>query len=193
MNLYTCWVFSQKEVILYRWPFFSSIKSKNSQRYTINDKELGYSEIFIVLDCGIKLQGISKPFTWPVTVYYEDTDAGGVVYHSNYLKFFERARTEMLRSIGVSQQVLLEQNIGFVVRHMDIDFIQGARLDDYLQVITNIYELKRATLVFCQEIVNPDGKALCKAMVKVACIDNQKMKPKAMPTFILTELTNSDC
>ncbi|MCL4110737.1 UNVERIFIED_CONTAM: hypothetical protein GTU68_029800, partial [Idotea baltica] len=109
--------------------------------YTFNDKELGYSEIFIVLGCGSKLQGLSKPFTWPVTVYYEDTDAGGVVYHANYLKFFERARTEMLRSIGVSQQVLLEQNIGFVVRHMDIDFIQGARLDDSLQVITNIYEL----------------------------------------------------
>jgi acyl-CoA thioester hydrolase len=126
-------------------------------------------------------------------VYYEDTDVGGVVYHANYLKFFERARTEMLRSIGVAQQVLLEQNIGFVVRHMDIDFIQGARLDDSLQVITSVYELKRATLNFCQEIVNPDGKVLCKAMVKVACIDTQKMKPKAMPTFILTELTNSDC
>ncbi len=104
------------------------------------------------MGCGSKLQGLSKPFTWPVTVYYEDTDAGGgEVYHANYLKFFERARTEMLRSIGVSQQVLLEQNIGFVIRHIDIDFIQGARLDDSLQVITNIYELKRATLVFCRD------------------------------------------
>ncbi|MDN3701465.1 tol-pal system-associated acyl-CoA thioesterase [Vibrio artabrorum] len=145
------------------------------------------------MGCGINLQGLSKTFTWPVTVYYEDTDAGGLVYHSNYLKFFERARTEMLRSVGVSQHLLLEKNIGFVVRHIDIDFIQGARLDERLQVITNIYELKRATLVFCQEIVNPDGKALCKAMVKVACIDNQKMKPTAMPTFIITELTHSDC
>ncbi|MGF1755218.1 tol-pal system-associated acyl-CoA thioesterase [Vibrio makurazakiensis] len=138
------------------------------------------------------MSGCSEPFKWPVTVYYEDTDAGGVVYHSNYLKFFERARTELLRSVGVSQNILLEQNIGFVVRHMDIDFVQGARLDDQLQVITTISELKRASLIFCQEIVNPDGQALCKAMVKVACIDNQKMKPKAMPTFIRAELTNSD-
>ncbi|TOP05405.1 acyl-CoA thioesterase, partial [Vibrio parahaemolyticus] len=70
------------------------------------------------------MQGTSNPFRWPITVYYEDTDAGGVVYHSNYLKFFERARTEMLRAKGISQHVLLEQNIGFVVRHMDIDFKQ---------------------------------------------------------------------
>jgi acyl-CoA thioester hydrolase len=131
-------------------------------------------------------------FEWPVTVYYEDTDAGGVVYHSNYLKFFERARTELLRTINVSQQTLLEQNIGFVVRHMDIDFLQGARLDDHLVVKTSISDLKKASLTFCQEIVNPDGAILCKAMVKVACIDNIKMRPKAMPQSIAMELTNSE-
>ncbi|KQH85501.1 MULTISPECIES: tol-pal system-associated acyl-CoA thioesterase [Vibrio] len=132
-------------------------------------------------------------FNWPITIYYEDTDAGGVVYHSNYLKFFERARTEMLRSFGVSQQVLLEQSIGFVVRHADIDFLQGARLDDQLTVVTSIAELKKASLTFCQELVNPDGRLLCKAMVKVACIDNEKMKPKAMPQSIFLEFTHSDC
>jgi len=131
-------------------------------------------------------------FEWPVTVYYEDTDAGGVVYHSNYLKFFERARTELLRTINVSQQTLLEQNIGFVVRHMDIDFLQGARLDDHLVVKTSISDLKKASLTFCQEIVNLDGAILCKAMVKVACIDNIKMRPKAMPQSIAMELTNSE-
>jgi acyl-CoA thioester hydrolase len=131
-------------------------------------------------------------FDWPVTVYYEDTDAGGVVYHSNYLKFFERARTELLRTIGVSQHSLLEQKIGFVVRHMDIDFLQGARLDDQLLVKTHIAELKKASLTFCQEIVNPDGKTLCKAMVKVACIDNEKMRPQAIPQSIVMELTHSD-
>ncbi|EGA71300.1 hypothetical protein VISI1226_13291 [Vibrio sinaloensis DSM 21326] len=131
-------------------------------------------------------------FDWPVTVYYEDTDAGGVVYHSNYLKFFERARTELLRTVGVSQHTLLEQNIGFVVRHMDIDFLQGARLDDQLTVKTYIAELKRASLSFCQEIVNPAGKTLCKAMVKVACIDNEKMRPKAIPQSIVMEFTRSD-
>lgn len=131
-------------------------------------------------------------FSWPVTVYYEDTDAGGVVYHSNYLKYFERARTEMLRSVGVSQHALLEQNIGFVVRHMDIDYLQGARLDDQLLVNTSIAELKKASLTFCQEIVNPDGKTLCRAMVKVACIDNQRMKPTAIPQAIFMEFSGSD-
>ena len=133
-----------------------------------------------------------RVFNWPITIYYEDTDAGGVVYHSNYLKFFERARTEMLRAIGVSQQVLLEQRIGFVVRHAEIDFKQGARLDDQLTVVTSIAELKKASLTFCQELVNPEGQLLCKAIVKVACIDNEKMIPKAMPQSIILELTHRD-
>jgi len=132
-------------------------------------------------------------FHWPITIYYEDTDAGGVVYHSNYLNFFERARTEMLRAIGVSQKVLLEQRVGFVVRHAEIDFKQGARLDDQLTVVTSIADLKKASLTFCQELVNPEGQLLCKAIVKVACIDNEKMKPKAMPQSIILELTHSDC
>ncbi|MDE1314311.1 tol-pal system-associated acyl-CoA thioesterase [Vibrio aestuarianus] len=138
------------------------------------------------------VQNTASAFHWPVTIYYEDTDAGGVVYHSNYLKFFERARTELLRSIGISQQTLLTLNIGFVVRHIDIDFLRGARLDEMLNVVTNISELKKASLTFCQELVNPEGKVLCKAMVKVACVDNQNMRPKAMPQSIILELTPSD-
>lgn len=137
---------------------------------------------------------VEKPpvFEWPVTIYYEDTDAGGVVYHSNYLKFFERARTELLRSVGVSQQVLLEKNTGFVVRHMDIDFIQGAKLDQQLTVLTTISQLKRVSITFCQELVNPDGKILCKALVKVACIDSKLMKPQAIPSSITAELLDSE-
>ncbi|WGV99350.1 tol-pal system-associated acyl-CoA thioesterase [Vibrio sp. YMD68] len=142
---------------------------------------------------GITVHPSASVFSWPVTVYYEDTDAGGVVYHSNYLKYFERARTEMLRSIGVSQHRLLEENIGFVVRHMDIDFLQGARLDEQLNVVTTIAVKKKASMTFCQEIVNLDGKTLCKATVKVACIDNVKMRPKAMPQSIALELIESDC
>jgi acyl-CoA thioester hydrolase len=139
------------------------------------------------------VHGTTDPFRWPITVYYEDTDAGGVVYHSNYLKFFERARTEMLRSKGVSQQILLEQNIGFVVRHMDISFNQGAKLDEQLTVLSHVSEIKRASLQFCQKLVNDHGKILCEASVKVACIDNHKMKPIAIPSFIHSELTSSDC
>ncbi|MGR6840091.1 tol-pal system-associated acyl-CoA thioesterase [Aliivibrio wodanis] len=128
-------------------------------------------------------------FKWPITIYYEDTDAGGVVYHSNYLKFFERARTELFRYHGVSQQVLLEKSVGFVVKSLTIDFIQGARLDEHLIVETFITEIKRVSLTFCQLLVNSEGKVLCKATVKVACIDNSKMKPIAIPSFILSEIS----
>ncbi|HCH02003.1 MAG TPA: tol-pal system-associated acyl-CoA thioesterase [Vibrio sp.] len=126
-------------------------------------------------------------FKWPITIYYEDTDAGGVVYHSNYLKFFERARTELLRAQGISQHTLLEQEIGFVVKHMDIDYIQGAKLDEHLEVLTSIVNLKRASISFCQELVNLEGRILCKATVKVACVNIKQMKPQAIPSTIMTE------
>ncbi len=128
-------------------------------------------------------------FKWPITIYYEDTDAGGVVYHSNYLKFFERARTELLRSLGISQYLLLDQEIGFVVRHMDIDYIHGATLDQQLEVLTSIITLKKASMIFCQELVNLDGKVLCKANVKVACVNIKQMKPQAIPSLIMSEFT----
>ncbi|WP_017024737.1 tol-pal system-associated acyl-CoA thioesterase [Vibrio rumoiensis] len=131
-------------------------------------------------------QQLQSTFKWPITIYYEDTDAGGVVYHSNYLKFFERARTEMLRAQGVSQFTLLEQEIGFVVRHIDIDYIQGAKLDENLNVLTSIVNLRKASITFCQELVNLDGRILCKAMVKVACVNITKMKPQAIPSSIMS-------
>lgn len=131
----------------------------------------------------------TNPFKWPITIYYEDTDAGGVVYHSNYLKFFERARTELLRDKGVSQQVMLNESIGFVVKSLQIDFISAARLDEQLIVETLITEIKKVSLIFCQILVNSDGKVLCKATVKVACVDNSVMKPTAIPSFILSEIS----
>ncbi|EHN70596.1 tol-pal system-associated acyl-CoA thioesterase [Aliivibrio fischeri] len=131
----------------------------------------------------------TNPFKWPITIYYEDTDAGGVVYHSNYLKFFERARTELLRDKGVSQQVMLNESIGFVVKSLQIDFISAARLDEQLIVETLITEIKKVSLTFCQILVNSDGKVLCKATVKVACVDNSVMKPTAIPSFILSEIS----
>ncbi|MCG7495998.1 tol-pal system-associated acyl-CoA thioesterase [Vibrio sp. Of7-15] len=129
-------------------------------------------------------------FHWPITVYYEDTDAGGVVYHSNYIKFFERARTELLRSKGVSQQDLRQQQLGFVVRHIDIDFLRGAVLDEQLTVTTFVTEARKASLTFCQELVNLDGIVLCKATVKVACIHTERMKPRAIPSSLISEITS---
>ncbi|CAH0533000.1 Acyl-CoA thioester hydrolase YbgC [Vibrio stylophorae] len=127
-------------------------------------------------------------FSWPVRVYYEDTDAGGVVYHANYLKFFERARTEFLRAKGVTQEPLLAQDIAFVVNHMSIDFIQPARLDDALEVVTEVTHMRRVAIEFCQTLVNSAGQCLCRANVQVACINPKKTKPVAIPTTIIAEL-----
>lgn len=126
-------------------------------------------------------------FRWPVRVYYEDTDAGGVVYHARYLAFFERARTEMLRNKGINQQNMLTENLGFVVRSMTIDFVKGARLDDLLEVETQIVEMKRASLIFNQRLVDSQGNLLCGATALIACVDISKMKPKALPKSIVAE------
>lgn len=130
----------------------------------------------------------NHPFTLPITIYYEDTDIGGLVYHSNYLKFFERARTEQLRSLGVSQQNLLSQQIAFVVSRMEIDFIKGATLDDQLIVESSVVELKRVSMVFKQKLVDNKGNVYCEAQVKIACINTQRMKPIQIPTSIQLEI-----
>ena len=133
-----------------------------------------------------------RAFEWPITIYYEDTDVGGIVYHANYLKFFERARTELFRSRGVSLQELFAHNVSFVVRHMDIDFHRGAKLDDQLTVRTSAKNIRRASIDFCQVLVNNDGPALCKATVQVACIHPVTMKPIQIPEYIKSEIL-SDC
>lgn len=124
-----------------------------------------------------------------VRVYYEDTDAGGIVYYANYLKFLERARTEWLRSFGIEQVGLLEQSIGFVVKRVEMDNIAAAKFDDLLQINTQLVELKRASMVFQQQIINSDQKRLINAQIRVACVDLQRMKPIAIPDFILGEIS----
>ncbi len=95
---------------------------------------------------------MSSEFTWEVRVYYEDTDAGGIVYYANYLKFFERARTEWLRAVGVGQQVLLaEHDAMFVVKNVSADYHAPAKLDDVLNLTLTIEKLGRASIVFRQE------------------------------------------
>ncbi|MBO2601107.1 tol-pal system-associated acyl-CoA thioesterase [Shewanella algae] len=126
-------------------------------------------------------------FRWPITVYYEDTDAGGVVYHSNYLKFFERARSEWLRSMLVSQTALLQQDIAFVVRHAELDFCKAARFEQNLWVETRVSEVKRASLVFEQRLVDAEDECYCAASILVACISLERMRPLAIPQHILQE------
>ncbi|PSV28926.1 tol-pal system-associated acyl-CoA thioesterase [Photobacterium sp. GB-56] len=127
-------------------------------------------------------------FKWPVTIYYEDTDVGGVVYHANYLKFFERARTEYLRKIGLNQQQLFSLNMSFVVRSLTIDFLRGAKLDDQLMVNTVVQNIRRASIEFSQELVNNNNEVLCKVLVKIACVDPTQMKPIALPEQLKLEI-----
>ena len=139
-----------------------------------------------------------KMFDWSVRVYYEDTDAGGIVYYANYLKFMERARTEWLRSLGIEQTDLLEQGVGFVVKSVQMDNNSPARFNDLLCISSQIVELKRASIVFRQkihkkvdsasEIQNETNKTLVEALIRVACVDLNKMKPLAIPKTILGEL-----
>ena len=129
-------------------------------------------------------QASQQPFTLPVRVYYEDTDAGGVVYYANYLKFCERARTEWLRTFGVSQQALIdEQGLGFVVRSVQADYLAPARFDDALIVVTQVAMLRRASILFEQRIMRGQ-ELLFTTRVLLASIDLRRQKPVAIPASL---------
>lgn len=123
-------------------------------------------------------------FHWPVRVYYEDTDAGGVVYHSQYLNFMERARTEWLRSLGFEQAALrASDDILFVVHSMQVQFKKSAKFDDMLSVDTQLTELRRGSFVCTQTIVRQDA-LLIQAQVKIACVNAVTFKPTGIPALI---------
>jgi acyl-CoA thioester hydrolase len=129
----------------------------------------------------------AKVFTFPIRVYYEDTDAGGVVYNANYLKFLERGRTEWLRALGYSQdKIIQEMAIGFLVASINIQYKRAARLDDELIVTVAIAERKRFSLTFGQTIVykNDPSMIIVKADVQVACVDLKLLKPRPLPEFV---------
>ena len=126
-------------------------------------------------------------FRWPISVYYEDTDAGGVVYHSNYLNFFERARTEWLRAIGVGQTALLADDVAFVVKRAELDFCKAARFEQNLIVETKVIQLKKASMVFEQRLIDEHGVVYCEAGILVACIALSRMRPIAIPQNIAQE------
>lgn len=122
---------------------------------------------------------------YQIRVFYEDTDAGGIVYYANYLKFFERGRTEWLRELGINQSKLLEQNIGFVVSKVEMDNVASAKLDDLLNVNTKISHLKAASLVFSQKITNQKQQLLATLIVRVACVKSREGKPCGIPKELL--------
>jgi acyl-CoA thioester hydrolase len=142
-------------------------------------------------------------FTFPIRVYWEDTDAGGIVFYANYLKFMERARTEWLRSLGISQQALKEQTGGmFVVTDTQLKYLQPARLDDMLHVSAQIIEQGRVSLKISQEIRHYPGSninsslstqeqstLLCHGTICIAWVDAGTLKPGRIPTSV-TEALN---
>jgi acyl-CoA thioester hydrolase len=130
---------------------------------------------------------LNKPFNWPVRVYYEDTDAGGVVFYANYLKYMERARTEYLRAIGHEQDKLIaNEQIIFAVRSLTMDYIKPARFNQLLQVSAEIKHIKKASLEFNQKITH-DSQLLVVGDVRIACLDTYTLKPKAIPENLLEQ------
>ncbi|MES9968451.1 MAG: tol-pal system-associated acyl-CoA thioesterase [Candidatus Thiodiazotropha sp.] len=136
----------------------------------------------------------SPSFVWPVRVYYEDTDSGGVVYHANYLNFMERARTEWLRSLGFEQDRLLQQDgIIFAVRHVEVSYDLPARFNDALEVHVRLAKIGRASLTIYQEVIRAsDAQLLCWGNVKVVCVNMNKMSPTPIPKKILMEIPDVD-
>ncbi len=134
---------------------------------------------------------MSTPFHWPIRVYWEDTDAGGIVYYANYLKFFERARSEWLRALGVQQRALKEATGGmFVVSRAEVDYRQSARLDDELLVTTLLKAPGRASMTIHQQVWRQSADApalLCAALIRAGWVDAQG-KPGRIPQDILDKL-----
>ena len=126
-----------------------------------------------------------EDWRWPVRVYWEDTDAGGVVYYANYLKFMERDRTEWLRSLGVSQSSLeRERGVLFMVLHVEVDYRSPARLDDELIVSCRAAPDGRTSAIFEQAIHRADGELLIEGRVRVVCVDAKSLRPRRMSEYL---------
>ncbi|TWO69073.1 tol-pal system-associated acyl-CoA thioesterase [Caenimonas sedimenti] len=129
-------------------------------------------------------------FTWPVRVYWEDTDAGGIVFYANYLKFFERARTEWLRSLGVAQGALREATGGmFIVGETSVRYLRPARLDDELLVTARLESAGRASMIIAQSAWR-GAEALCEGTIRIGWVDAATLKPGRIPANVLETLKN---
>ena len=135
-------------------------------------------------------QYIKPPFVWPVRIYWEDTDAGGVVYHASYVRFLERARSEWLRSLGVAQSELRSQSgIIFVVHRIEMDFLKPAQLDDVLHVSVRPIAARGASFTVVQELRREsETQVRVAARVRIACLDAERFRPRPLPPFILSEI-----
>jgi len=137
----------------------------------------------------------ARTFTWPVRVYWEDTDAGGIVYYANYLKFFERARTEWLRSLGLAQSELAAQSgLVFVVADLQLRYAAPARLDDALQIQLRVQDLGAASLQVAQQAWRTDAQGapatlLCEASVRVGCVQSASLRPARISADVRARIT----
>lgn len=134
-------------------------------------------------------------FVWPLRVYYEDTDSGGVVYYANYLKFMERARTEWLRALGVEQDVLRAQRgVIFAVRSVSAEYLKPARFNDALHVTAHVAATSKVSVTFAQRVLrvaqdaNEDDVVLCTADIKIVCLDANSFRPCGVPEELRAEI-----
>jgi acyl-CoA thioester hydrolase len=131
---------------------------------------------------------VSKVFSIPIRIYYEDTDAGNVVYYANYLKFMERARTEWLRTLGLElDEIARRDGVIFAVRSARVDFIKPARFNDLLQATVELIKRGHASMTFAQQIQR-ESLTLCEGEVMVACLDTATLAPRAIPNHLVTQL-----
>ncbi len=128
-------------------------------------------------------------FEFPVRIYWEDTDAGGIVFYANYLKFFERARTEWLRSLGLDQSRMRQQSGGmFVVTETSVRYLRPARLDDLLRITARVQEPGRVVLGIAQQAFGPDGRLLAEGTIRLAWGDAVTLMPARLPAEVLQAL-----
>lgn len=144
------------------------------------------------------MSAASSPFDWKIRVYYEDTDTGGVVFYANYLKFFERARTEWLRSFGFQQQQLTEATgTLFVVKSTTVDYLSPSRLDDELRLTVVVEKLRNASIEFVQEawrlpsgngaaVEGREATLLARGRITVVCVDAAGFRPQPIPAGLLS-------
>lgn len=130
---------------------------------------------------------MAASYSVPVRVYIEDTDAGGIVYYVNYLKFMERARTELLRSLGYAKTAIFSDQLMFVVHSTQIKYLGPARLDELLDVTATVVKTGRSFMLFAQTVMRDDA-LLCEATVKIACVRQDSMQPHRIPQHLLDAL-----
>lgn len=127
-------------------------------------------------------------FLWPVRIYYEDTDAGGVVYYANYLKFMERARTEWLRFKGFEQDELItKENVIFAVRSVQVDYLLPARFNEEIVISTKVIKKGKASITV-EQVVKRNNDVLCQAIIKVACLNALSFKPVVLPENLYNKI-----